>query len=594
MALRTLSRHARRPAVPLLALTLAAAACTGGPPGPPEGSRAVGAMAEELGADVVEHLRRGFAPEMSPDVAYIPRPYNVVVRFRGEGLGTLDADPRSSHSTPWDYHQRVPIMLYGPGYIRDGEMVDRAVDLTDIAATLAELTGSAFRAPDGEVLEEALLPEGERNGRPRAIAVVAYDGGGWNLLEQWPDAWPEQRRLGAAGTTYLNATIGSAPSVTTAIHANMGTGAYPEHHGLSEINGRLPDGRIGETFLDESDPQLIRLPTFADVFDLEHGNEPWVGILAYESWHLGMMSHGTQTETIDLPGEPDRDLGVIWEPGEEGDASLGHFTIREDLYELPGGLPGDPELEERLREQDADDGQIDGAWRGWDLEDPLVVPALPAFVRHQQDALTRLLEQAPLGEDDLTDLLFVELKPTDFAGHLWNMVADEEEPVLRAQDDLLADLVDRLEQVAGPDGYVLIVTADHGQSPLPESSGGLRIHPDVLKRRVEEYFGEPIVAKVTPSGLFLDRELAADLEIADATVARFVGSLRYRDVLPQDTDLEAIPEETLDERVFAAALPHSYLDRLSPEDAAALGEGLYPEGDLRGAGPTGRFAGLLG
>ena len=593
MALRSILPHARRSAPLLIILALVAAACTG-PPGPPEGSSTVGAMAEELGADVVEQLRRGFAPEMSPDVAYVPRPYNVVVRFSGEGLGTLDADPRSSHSTPWDYHQRVPIMLYGPGYVRSGQTVDRSVDVTDIAATLAELTGSGFRAPDGEVLEEALLPEGERNGRPRAIAVVAYDGGGWNLLEQWPQAWPEQRRMGAAGTTYLNATIGSAPSVTTAIHANMGTGAYPEHHGLSEINGRLPDGRIGETFLDESDPRLIRLPTLADVWDLEHDNDPWVGIVAYESWHLGMMSHGTQTATVSLPGDPDRDVGVIWEPGEEGDPSLGRFTIREDFYALPANLPGDAELGERLREQDADDGEIDGAWMGWDLEDPLVVPALPAFVRHQQDALAGVLGEAPLGEDDLTDLLFVELKPTDFAGHLWNMIADEEEPVLRAQDDLLGALIEQLERAAGPDGYVLIVTADHGQSPLPESSGGLRVHPDVLKRRVEEYFGEPIVAKVTPSGLFLDRELAADLEISDATVARFVGSLRYRDVLPQDTDLEAIPEETLDERVFAAALPHSYLDGLTPEDAAALGEGLYPEGDLTGTDPAARFARLLG
>lgn len=594
MALGSPLRHLRRSAGPLLALGLVAAACTGDPPGPPEGSRTVGAMAGELGADVVEHLRRGFAPEMSPDVAYIPRPYNVVVRFRGEGLGTLDADPRSSHSTPWDYHQRVPIMLYGPGYIREGHTVMRPADVTDIAATLAHLTGSDFEAPDGEILEEALAPGWEGNGRPRAIAVVAYDGGGWNLLEQWPDAWPEQRRLAAAGTTYLNATIGSAPSVTTAIHANMGTGAYPEHHGLSEINGRLPDGRVGETFLDESDPRLIRLPTFADVWDVEHGNEPWVGIVAYESWHLGMMSHGAQTESVDLPGEPDRDVGVIWEPAEEGEATLGQFAIREDLYALPEGLPGDAELEERLREQDAEDGEIDGEWRGWDLEDPLVVPALPAFVRHQQDALTNLLDRAPIGQDDLTDLLFVELKPTDFAGHLWNMVAPEEEPVLRAQDDLLGALVDHLDREVGPGAYVLVVTADHGQSPLPEESGGLRIHPDVVKRRVEEYFGEPIVEKVTPSGLFLDRELAADLGIGDTAVARFIADLRYRDVLPQGTDLGAIPEETLDERVFAGALPHSYLEVLSEEDAAALGEGSYPEGDLTGTGPASRYAALLG
>ena len=32
-------------------------------------------------------------------------------------MGTDLADPRTTHPTPWDYHQRVPIVLYGPGVL---------------------------------------------------------------------------------------------------------------------------------------------------------------------------------------------------------------------------------------------------------------------------------------------------------------------------------------------------------------------------------------------------------------------------------------------------------------------------------------------
>ena len=114
-------------------------------------------------------------------------------------------------------------------------------------------------------------------------------------------------------------------------------------------------------------------------------------------------------------------------------------------------------------------------WMGWDLTDPKVIPATPAFVEHQGRALLDMVEHEPIGEDQVTDMLFVELKPTDFGGHLWNMVASEEEFVLRAQDRVLEQLVVALDRKVGRNNYVLGITADHGQTPMPETVGGFRI-----------------------------------------------------------------------------------------------------------------------
>jgi hypothetical protein len=47
-----------------------------------------------------------------------------------------------------------------------------------------------------------------------------------------------------------------------------------------------------------------------------------------------------------------------------------------------------------------------------------------------------------------------------------------------------------------------------------------------------------------------------------------------------------VPTEDLSERVFAAALPATYLAGLSEADAAALGPGVYPEGDLTSPVPV--------
>ena len=127
---------------------------------------------------------------------------------------------------------------------------------------------------------------------------------------------------------------------------------------------------------------------------------------------------------------------------------------------------------------------------------------------------------------------------------------------------------------------MLALTADHGQTPKPETTGGLRVHPDLLGRVVDEYFGRSIVQKVTPSGMFLHLDLLEEEGITLEEVARFIGDYRYGDGLPKDADRAAIPEETLNERVFAAALPSTFLSDLTETELSSYGPGDHPEGDL--------------
>jgi hypothetical protein len=559
-------RPRRRRLVPAgLALFLAAPGCTGGPaPGPPSGAPTVAEMASAVGRDVVRSLARGYAPGRSGEILLVPRPWTVVGRW-GKVRGP--ADPRTSHATPWAYHQRVPIVLYGPGYVRPGVRSDRPVDVADLAPTFGELIGSTFEAPEATKLREALE---HRPGalRPRVVVLIALDGGGWNVLERWPDAWPVTRRLALEGTTYLNATIGSAPPLTAPIHANMGTGAYPRTHGLPEIVGRLPDGTIGEVYLDRGEPRLLRAETVADHWDRSRGNRPWVGLLGFESWHLGMMGKGALAEG------GDRDVAVLWDREES------RFWVNEEFYTLPGYLPRADALAERLRELDRSDGALDAAWRGHDLADPIVVPGTPAFVEYQGRALLEILRREPIGQDPLSDLLFVELKSADVGGHIWNMEAPEEEVVLGAEDRVIGDLIEALDRRVGRGEYVVAITADHGQTPNPAVSGGLRIDRDEVGRDVNRYFGVDIVEDASPDDVYLhmDRLRPAGLTVED--VARFLGDYRYRDGLARGTDVESLPSGLLDQRVFAAALPGGYVAGLTPADIAALGAGAYAEGDL--------------
>lgn len=551
-----------------------AAACTGSPRNPvPADAPTVEEMLRTLGADPVRQLARGYVPERSGDVVLIPRPGSTVAQWPG-GLRS-PTDPRTTHGAPWDYLARVPIILRGPSHVRAGAVPERSVDVADIAPTIAELLRFDWEAPDGRPLEEALLGAAEP---PRVITLVVHDGGGWNVLERWPDAWPFQRRLASEGTTFVNATVGSAPPITAPVHTNMGTGTYPRTHGIAENTGRLPDGSLGELFFHEADPRLMEAETVADAWDLATGNEAWVGLVGYEAWHLGMMSRGTRH-----PGG-DRDVAVLWDHRETDDL----FT-NEEVYRMPAYLPGREALEERVHELDLVDGAADRRWMEADLDDVFFLPGTPAFVEYQAELVLEMIEREGIGDDEVTDLLFLELKPSDNAGHLWNMESPIFEEVLRAQDRAVERIVRALDERVGAGGHVVMVSADHGQSPRPDVVGGLRIDRFRVQEVLNEAFGADVVEAVHPDDLYVRWEVLERIGASAQDVARAAAAIRYDQVAPEGTDLERLAEDVAASRPFAAAIPVRRLLELSDAEIDALGTGAFPEADLTSPPPVGRF-----
>lgn len=564
---------ARHPRTPALALCMAVclSACSPGEAASARVGPTLMQMARALGSDVMRALVRGYVPGRSGDIALIPKPWNVMGNWERGREGVRD--PRSTHATPWSYHQRVPISLYGPGYIRERVLIDRPVDVADLAPTFAELLHLDFDAPAGSPLREALVPRARRPDPPRAIVVAAFDGGGWNVLEEWPDAWPAQRRIMRAGTTYTNATNGSAPSVTAPVHATIGTGAYPRVHGIPENASRLPDGSIGDITLERADLRLMSAETLADAWDRDTGNRAWVGMVGYESWHLAMMGRGAA-----IPGG-DRDPAVLWD--REGT----DFWTNTEAYELPSYLPTRPELDALMAEVDATDGARDGEWGGNPIDpDTYQFSANPAFATYSGEAIRRMVEREPIGRDEITDLAFFEFKTGDLAGHFWGMESRQFETVWRTQDRSFGDLVRALDRRIGKGRYVLAITADHGQTPIAENYGGLRIDRFELAADTDALFG--VVQAAQPSDMYVDLEELEDRGLSLEEIARYIGDYRYREGIPSGFDPEQLPAELLDRRVFAAALPGPFLASLSHGEIEALGPGRYAEGDLTSVPPT--------
>jgi hypothetical protein len=397
-----------------------------------------------------------------------------------------------------------------------------------------------------------------KNGAPpRLLATAVIDGGGWNVLDHWPGAWPNLARLIDAGVNVEGATVGSSPSITPAIHTNLSTGAWPRDHGVTSTVVRTDDRRLVGAF--NSEPRYagveveptttLRTTTLADLWDRARGNAPKIGMMGFGNYVMGMAGHGSS-----LPGG-DKDIVILEERG--------HWSTQPRYYSLPRYLNTDvagPEGD--IARVDRRDGRLDGEWRGHDIG-PL--DATPAFAPWQHRTLEALVRREGFGDDRVPDLLYVNYKAPDAAGHKWNMTGIEQGDAIRSVDDALRDLVGVLDDEVGRDGYVLAVTADHGQTPLvPEGwpIDGVELKADVRSVFDEVRNGRGVIIGSTATTYFLSEN---ELEANDATpeeVASFLSRYTLGDNIPEGSDLPEGFEDRLDDRIFSGVIPGGGLDEV--------------------------------
>ncbi|MGH2754673.1 MAG: alkaline phosphatase family protein [Actinomycetota bacterium] len=496
----------------------------------------------DLPFEYLQRVRRGtYGDTRGPDLLVVPQ----IPHFFG-------AFSTTSHSGPWPYVQRVPLVFYGPGFIREqGKLeVDRDVTLADLAPTLAELLGVDFpRSHVGRSIDGVLLPEEERDGTPKMVLQIVWDGGGWNVLETWPDAWPHYKELMEGGTSVQNVTVGSSPSVTPAIHATMGTGTFPKQHGIVNIPMRGESGEVGQSF-PLGNPKNLEVPTIADLYDPSVGNAALVGMMAYRFFHLGMMGHGAYLEG----GDNDYAILATTLPGQ--------LRTNTDYFQMPSYLQEVGGFQRDIRWTDAEDGEVDNEWRGEPLDIKQTRRHSPVWVRYQTRLLKKLFREEGFGQDEVTDLFFTNFKQIDDVGHVWNMLDPAMESVIKASDDSVKDLTSFLDENVGRGEWVLVMTADHGQAPDPQAVGSWPIQMSELTKDVAEHFGmtyDEMFQDQQATGFYLRTDTLAANGVTMEEIADFVINYRLRDNIKSDQTPPDQYRDRGDETLFAAAFPATKL-----------------------------------
>jgi hypothetical protein len=523
--------------------------------------------AHDLGSEYLELIRRASNLERSGDLQLLLAPFNSA-NYSFESMSLSPRDPRTSHASVWMYLERIPLVAYGPGVIAAGDSTERAT-LADLAPTTASLIG--FQDwPDGR--EGQPLPGLRATGKtPKVVVTFVYDGGGWNVLQAWPDDWPNLKRLMREGANYRNAITGSFPAITACAHATIGTGTFPRGHGITGHNIRADANGARKAYgpPGQADPSDILVPTLADLW--HDATDAWVGQVGYQVWHMGMLGHGgTNRPPDDLP------VGVYFDE----DGATGWQPHNPALFRVPEGTPSIETLQQQIA--DFDDPGWDEAWEQWRTQ----YCCVPPVAAQQGDVL-----EAALSEDDVgrnaASLLYTTFKSPDYTGHVYGMASKWEGLMLRAVDAELGRLVDLLER-RFPGEYVLFVTADHGQCPLPDSMGGVRLDPIQLASTIEKRFGPGpanVVQYTAPSEVYLDVAALRDAGATTADVAAALRHLTYRENIGPYVPASAVEQDLLDKEEFAAVLSADYIAGVG--DTARFGDSIFTGDDVdQGVPPT--------
>jgi hypothetical protein len=495
--------------------------------------------------EVLLRTWHGIFPGRSGGIQLIPKYPN----FMGAGL---------PHATPYDYTQDVPLLLYGPGYVKPG-VYKRATYLTDIAPTEGAILKFPFAAPDGTAQTQVLQPADSRP-LPRLLVTLVWDSGGTDVLDAWKKDWPYLHSLAKRGAWFTHTTVGASPSNTPTGHAEIGTGSFPQRNGFVddyiEMNGQIQKPNAnGPAFLVE--------PTLADLYDRAMGNKPIVGEVATLSAHIMMMSHGS------LWGGGDKDIAVTREvangPTAGAEATTWNLSpAMTPFYRLPSYVNSLPPVTHYTRALDARDGKIDGLWRQNSIAQLRNGFDTPARTPFQTKLIETVIQNERFGQDDVPDLLFLNYKAIDVVGHQFSANSPEMSDAVKYQDDALRILVHFLNTTVGQGKWVLALTADHGTQRSFDVSHAFLIDLDRFSADIEQQFDHdgdntPLLLRVRPTQIWFNPDELERNNVNLEDVSNYIMGLTQADTIRSGKGPDPA---TANDRVFAGALPSSMFSQL--------------------------------
>jgi predicted AlkP superfamily pyrophosphatase or phosphodiesterase len=306
---------------------------------------------------------------------------------------------------------------------------------------------------------------------PRLVVVLVIDQFRGDYLARFRDRFGPDglNRLLREGANFVSCFYPYANTLTAPGHATLATGTTPDRHGIAGNSWYdTQRGRVARAVEDESFPVVgttSNLPgvsphslvgtTLTDQLGLATGGEAKIFGVAIKGNSV-VFSTGHSAS------------GAYWY-----DSQTGRFiTSRYYREELPKWVRA-------FNERRGPDRYYGKNWKG---EERIFVEMTtasgkpdPAFYSRVRitpygneivlDFARELVKQEGLGEDGVTDFLFIGFSSNDAVGHQWGPYSDEVADMTLRTDEQVARLLKFLDRRVGEGQYWLALSADHGVSP---------------------------------------------------------------------------------------------------------------------------------
>ncbi|MBY0504728.1 MAG: alkaline phosphatase family protein [Bryobacteraceae bacterium] len=306
--------------------------------------------------------------------------------------------------------------------------------------------------------------------KPKLVVLIAVDQFRYDYLARFRDEYKGGLdRLLRNGANYVNAHLEHYPTVTAIGHSTMLSGATPNTSGI--IANDWFDRASGKTVTSVSDDGTKQLGG-SNVA----GASPRRMLVSTLGDEMKRARPGTKVIGLSL-----KDRSSVLPAGHMADAAYWYDTKTGDMVSSTYYFPALPEWAKAFNQRRLVDKYAGLDWvfdksspKGTKKMSP-VGEKLSAEIYSSpfgNELLEQFAEEAvrreKLGQRGLTDLLTLSFSSNDAIGHDAGPDSPQVHDVSVRTDAILAKFFGFLEQTVGMQNVLVILTADHGVTPVPE------------------------------------------------------------------------------------------------------------------------------
>ena len=280
--------------------------------------------------------------------------------------------------------------------------------------------------------------------RPKLVVGFVVDQMRWDYLYHYYEDYRSDglRRLLDEGFSYANTLINYVPTVTAIGHASIYTGSTPALHGIAG-NGFLEKGRYKYCVGDESVKGV--------------GTESRAGQMSPRNcWANGLGDQIRLATNFEghAWGVALKDRAAILPAGHAADAAYWYDNSVGGFVSSTYYMDALPKWVENFNKQHKHK-------EGYDPK--LQADGVTLTLKMAQ----ALIENEPVGRDNVTDLLAISISTTDAMSHQWGTRGEKNKEVFLQLDRDLAWFLKLLDERFGRGNYLFFLTADHGGAHNP-------------------------------------------------------------------------------------------------------------------------------